>query len=83
MRRTTAVTHDGSRERPRQADAAPAILAPMASGRLEAEWERRRSRSVALAGAQQAPWSGIVHNIFWLIGVVVVVLAVLGFLGLR
>ena len=55
----------------------------MASGRPEAERERRRSRSVALAGAQQAQWSGIVHNIFWLIGVVVVVLAVLGFLGLR
>jgi hypothetical protein len=36
-----------------------------------------------LAGVQQVPWSGIVHNIFWLIGVVVVVLAVLGFLGLR
>ena len=36
-----------------------------------------------LGRCQTAQWSGIVHNIFWLIGVVVVVLAVLGFLGLR
>ena len=42
-----------------------------------------RCLCVALAGAEQAQWSGIVHNFFLLIGVVVVVLAVLGFLGLR
>jgi hypothetical protein len=36
-----------------------------------------------LTGIETVGWTKSMNNIFWLIGVVVVVLAVLGFFGLR
>jgi hypothetical protein len=40
-------------------------------------------RRVGQAGPRRKEWERRMHNIFWIIGVIVVVIAVLSFLGLR
>jgi hypothetical protein len=45
--------------------------------------ERHNTRGFALEMRQQREGAGSMNYLFWLIGVIVVVIAVLSFLGLR